>query len=98
MSMSMLAYPYPLNARETEALTVVLHMQLSGSCWGRMGQGASSLTGRCWSGRITIDKVPGPIVVVHVKQQGDDIQDVHMEEDHDHDEISPRADITSLDV
>lgn len=30
------SYPYSLNAREAEALTVVLHMQLSGGR-GRMG-------------------------------------------------------------
>lgn len=63
-----------------------------------MGQRAPTLADRRRGGPVSTDKIPGSVVVVHVEQQSDDIQDVHMEEDHDHNEISPGADIASLDV
>lgn len=72
-------------------------MQLSWS-WGRMGQRGSTDAHWCWGSPVSTDKILGAVVVVHVEQQADDIQDIYMEEDHDHNEISPGADITSLDM
>lgn len=90
-------YPYPLYSRKAEAVAVVLHMQVPCS-WAEAGQRAPVLA--AWGRRapVSSDEVLGSVVVVHVQQQTNDVQNVHMEEDHNHNKICPRTDAASLDM
>lgn len=74
----------------------VLHTQISGG-WGEVIQGGPVL-GVPGDGPVPRDQVLGPVAVVHVEQQADDVQDVHVEEHHHHHEIRPGADAAPLDV
>lgn len=90
-------YPYPLYSRQAERVAVVLHMQVPYS-WGKAGQRGPFLG--AWGRRVPVssDEIPGSVVVVHVEQQTDDVQNVHMKEDHNHNKVCPRTDAASLDV
>lgn len=101
-------YPDPLEAVQGEAVALLHHTRLSGRRRGGM-QGRSR---RRWRRRLralaaavrhrgdplAAHHVRGDVVVVHVEQQTDDIEDVEVEEDHDDHEVGPGADAAPLDV
>lgn len=90
-------YPYSLYSREAETVAVVLHMQVPCS-WGKAGQRGPFLAD--WGRRapVSSDEILGSVVVVHVEQQTNDVQNVHMKEDHNHNKVCPRTDAASLDM
>lgn len=90
-------YPYSLYSMEAETVAKVLHMQISWS-WSQIGQRASVLADWGRTAPVSSDQILGPVVVVHVKQQTNHVQNVDVKEDHNHNEICPRTDATSLDM
>lgn len=90
-------YPYPLYSRKAETVAVVLHMQIPCS-WGKTSQRGPFLVD--WSRRapVSSDEILGSVVVVHVEQQTNDVQNVDMKEDHNDNKVCPRTDAASLDM
>lgn len=99
-------YPDPLEAVQGEAVALLLHTLLhgrrrggmEGRRWWRRWLRALAAAVRCRGQPLPAHHLRGNVVVVHVEQQPDDIEDVEVEEDHDDHEVGPGADAAPLDV